>query len=280
MQQKGLVTLSAAEVAAAIAGYSSSATFKRLLEGAAHRPALLPIVGRFIHLCSVFGGCQASLAGELAVRQDLFRDLGEPEALADNSVEVAAGVFFGAIDEFGDREDHHRRTHRALAQATLKGLARFYQCDDSTLRQLVTEHAPTRTAIARALAGYGVNLVMDSEKVFRALGFHLATEIIADQEFNILHNFFRDHRPDLVTYLEQNEVRIGGKVLPAYFWISRHSVADAEHFAAAVESANLALRYHVPVAQCAEAKAWMLAGVVEMAQMEADFMNAVSPDVA
>lgn len=276
MHESGPVTLGQAEISAITASYHSSAAFKRLLEGAAHRPALLPIVARYIHFCSVFGGCQASLAGELAVRQDLFRDLGEPAALGDNSVEVAAGIFFGAIDEFGDREDQNRRTHRSLAQATLKGLAGYYQCDDATLRAMVLDHAATRDCLARCLAGYGVNLVMDTEKLFRAVGFHLATEILADEEFCLLHDFFRAHRPDLVQYLEQNEVRIGGKVLPAYFWIQRHSVADAEHFAAAVESANLALRYHFPVAQRAQAKQWILDGVRENAQLEADFMAAVA----
>ncbi len=278
MHKEGQVLLTRAEVAPAIAGFGSSATFKRRLEENAHRPELLQVVGRFIHFCSVFGGCQASFAGELAVRQDLFRDLDEPDAVADNSVDVAAGVFFGAIDEFGDREDPNRRTHRALAQATLKGLARYYLCDDTRLRQLIVEHAPTRVAITGALSGYGVNQVMDTKKVFNALGFHLGTEILADQEFNTLHDFFREHRPDLVAYLQDNEVRINGRVMPAYFWISRHSIADAEHFDAAVESANLALRYHVPTTQQAQAKAWILAGVSEIAKLAADFMNAVNSD--
>lgn len=279
MHEKGLVTLAEAEISAILAERHSSLTFQRALEAAAHLPALLPLVGRFIHCCSVYGPCQASLAGELAVRQDLFRDPGEPAAIGDNSVEVAAGIFFGAIDEFGDREEPSRRTHRILAQATLKGLARYYQCDDQALSKLVLEHAATNAAIPKVLAGYGVNLVMDTAKLFRAVGFHLGTEILADQEFGILHRFFHSHRPDLVAYLRDCEVRVGGHQLPAYFWIERHSVADAEHFAAAVKSANLALQYHYPAEQRAQAKQWILAGVREISEVEQEFMSALGrPD--
>jgi hypothetical protein len=282
MNRDGLVRLDAAAVSRRIAEHHTGTTFARALEQAAHSEQLLTIMSRFIHYCSVFGGCQASLAGEMAVRQELFRDPGEPEATADNSVEIAAGVFFGAIDEFGDRESSltspKRQTHRSLAQATLKGLASFYGRELATLRQQTTDHGPTRQAMARVLLGYGVNTVMDDEKIFRALGFHLATEIIADEEFCTLDRLFRQQRPDIAAFLGELQVAVGPTTLPAYFWISRHTVADAEHFAAALESANLALDYYAGAAPREQVLEWILGGVADNAAVAAEFMNAVTKD--
>ena len=79
-------------------------------------------------------------------------------------------------------------------------------------------------------------------------------------------------------YLEGTEVRVGGKVLPAYFWIERHSVADAEHFAAAVASVNLALQYYSVASERPQAKQWILAGVAEIAQLESAFIGAMLSD--
>jgi hypothetical protein len=270
------VQITPAEIEHKIALHYRATTFQKHLEDAVDTEILMRIMCRYIHYCSVFGGCQASLAGEMSVRQDVFRDDNEPGPLADNSVEVAAGVFFGAVDEFGDREMTQRRTHRSLAQATLKALAQFYNYDTNKLDHVMIRHQPTHEAIQRALIGYGVNIIMDEPKLFRALGFHLGTEILADQEFGIMNVFFRTKRPDIARYLEQAEIQVGGQTLPAYFWISRHTVADAEHFDAAVQSANQALQYYAGTADRTQVKEWILEGVQEIAVLEADFMSHVA----
>ena len=90
----------------------------------------------YIQFNSVFGGGVANLAGQIASRQELFRDAEEPLAMiADRSVEVAGHIFFAAIDEFGDREKRQRGHHRALAQATLKGVAAYFDLMPDVLRR-------------------------------------------------------------------------------------------------------------------------------------------------
>jgi hypothetical protein len=242
---------------------------------AADDAGLLRILSRFIYYASIFGACQAQLAGELAARQGLFRDPSLPGAFDDCSVEVACGVFFGAIDEFGDREVSGHITHRVLGQATLKALCQYFSADDATLRKVMKGHEPTRESIRRTMEGYGVNMALDDAKLFRCLGFHLATELLADEEFCTIASVLRSHHKPLVDFLQDADVTIAGRKVPALYWIDRHTVADAEHFAAAVESGNQALSFYAGPDR-ALAKTWMLQGVAEMAKLEAYFMGHVA----
>lgn len=268
------------EINQRIAEYYSAATFTDMLQASADSDELMLLVGRYIHYCSVFGASQANLAGAIGVRQELFRDPNEAGAMADVCAEVAAGVFFGAIDEFYDRDIPGHMTHRALAQATLKGLARFYDWDSDKLERLIHHHRPTIEAMQRGTEGYGVGMAMDEAKLFRAFGFHLGTEILADEEFCLLDQFFQARRPDIVDYLTNTPISVHGVSLPAYFWIGRHTIADAEHFDAAVDCAALALKYYAGGADRGQAKAWILEGVAEIAELERDFMSAVLTELA
>ncbi|WP_159397670.1 hypothetical protein [Sorangium cellulosum] len=274
MQGESVTTIERREIADALARNVSLDALRQHLEGAAAGEDLLRVVARFVHYASVFGGSQASLAGELSVRQDLFRLPGEPAAVADNGVEVAASIFFGAIDEFGDRE--MRRTHRALGQAMLKALTRYLGVSYERLDEIVLGHRPTREIVARVLAGYGVNQVKDEAKLFRAFGFHLGTELLADEEFAIFDRFFQTRRPDIVEHLQSTEMDVGGVMYPAYYWVKRHTVADAEHFEAAIDGANRALRHYAGGAARETVKRWLLEGVREIALVELDFLRWVT----
>ena len=96
-------------------------------EGAAAPAHLLSVLGRYVQFNSAFGPGLANLAGEIAARQGLFRDADEPvRILADRAAEVAADFFYAAVDEFDDRATAWRDTHRTLAQATVKGMGRFF----------------------------------------------------------------------------------------------------------------------------------------------------------
>src|SRR6185295_4655061 len=146
---------------------------------------------------SIFGSGVANLAGEIGARQNLFRDADEPAALiADRSVEVAAPFFFAAIDEFGGAG--HRSTHRTLAQATLKGAGCFLGYDGATLNRLAEPNLRTLTAMDKVRAGYAINQQVGEQELFRAIGFHIGSEVLADEEFNLLDGFLRAEYADLV----------------------------------------------------------------------------------
>jgi hypothetical protein len=235
---------------------------------------LLRALGRYIHFNSTFGGGVANLAGEIAVRQDLFRDPEEAvEILADRSVDVAADIFFAAVDEFDDRATTHRDTHRTLAQATLKAAGAFFGYDTAGLNRVARPNEATLAAIRNVRDGYGVNQVMDAPKIFRAIGFHVSSEILADEEFRVLDGFLRAQHPELVTHLEQTVVAIGGVEHAAYFWIQIHTSVEADHFQSAVQGANRALRYYRGPESQAEVKGWILQGFQEFATVQAECMD-------
>src|SRR6266446_3200544 len=206
---------------------------------------LVCLLSRYIHFNSVFGSGVANLAGEIGSRQDLFRDTEEKVAIiADRSVEVAADIFFAAIDEFGDHNRIIRSTHRTLAQATLKALGRYFGLSSEEFDKLARPCGPTLAAMTEVRDGYRVNQVIDELKIFRAIGFHIGSEVLADEEFNVLDAFLRANYPELVNYLMKTKVTINGSENVAYRWIEIHTTLEADHFSAAVKSANLALRYY------------------------------------
>lgn len=262
------------DLAAILSAHPGSRIFRESLAAIEDPQELVWALARYVQFNSVFGGGVANLAGEIASRHDLFRDAGEEvDLIADRSVEVAAQIFFAAIDEFGDRDKGQRGNHRALAQATLKGVAGFFGCSPLTLNQTAKADQETLAAMNEVRAGYGLNRALDEPKLFRAMGFHIGSEVLADEEFNILDHFLQTNFPELVEYLKNNNVSIGGVPSPAYCWIQIHTHVEANHFQAAVTSANLALRYYAGEQTKASIKSWILDGFREFALVQTEFMK-------
>src|SRR6266852_1882657 len=137
-------------------------------EGATEPPAFLSLLGRYVQFNSAFGPGLASLAGQIAARQGLFRDPDEPvRILADRAAEVAADCFYAAVDEFDDRATPWRDTHRTLAQATLKGLGTCFGYRDEQLNEVVRINPATRTAMEEVWEGYGIGARLDEPRLFR-----------------------------------------------------------------------------------------------------------------
>jgi len=234
-------------------------------------------LANYIQFNSVFGSGVANLAGEIASRQDLFRDPDETiEITADRSVEVAAEIFFAAIDEFGGNSSSRRSTHRSLAQATLKGCGCFLSLSTVELNNVATLADSTQLAIRKVCEGYRINQAVDEPKLFRGIGFHIGSEVLADQEFNILDEFLCANYPALVEYLKKTKVWINGTENGSYVWIQIHTSVEADHFNAAVSGANLALRYYAGDQTQACIKAWILEGFREFSVVQTAFMKLLS----
>jgi hypothetical protein len=248
--------------------------FTRALRRIETDEQLLRAIGRYVQFNAIFGGGVANLAGEVAARQALFRDAAEPNALlSDRSVEVAAEIFSAAVDEFGSRAAARRHTHRTLAQATLKGAGEFFGCDPPTLERIARSNPATLLAVGRVHEGYGLNRALDDAALFRAMGFHIGSERLADEEFRLLDAFLREEHADLVHHLKNSDVAINGATHPAYLWIQIHTTVEAGHFADAVVSANQALRYYAGNDSARQVKQWVLEGVTRFAEVQMDFME-------
>jgi len=257
--------------------HTGNAAFANALEQLAATEELVSVLGRYIHFNSVFGSGVANLAGEIGSRQDLFRDPEEEvDSIADRSVEVAANIFCAAIDEFGDPNQVSRSNHRSLAQATLKAVGNFFGLSPAELDRIARPCEATIDAMADVRNGYCINRTLHEQKIFQAIGFHVGSEVLADEEFNILDRFLRSRFPDLVKYLIATRVTISGCDNIAYRWIQIHTTIELDHFKAAVRGANLALRYYGESESTIFAKGWLLNGFRQFTETQTKFMEGLT----
>jgi hypothetical protein len=259
-----------------LATHHGGELFRAVLERITTPEELVRVLGRYIYFNSVFGGGVANLAGEVAVRQDLFRDPDESvRVLADRSVEVASDIFMAAVDEFDDRVASYRDTHRTLAQATLKGTGAHFGFDNATLDRITQPNPGTLDAIRNVREGYGVSQIMSDAALFKGMGFHVGSEVLADQEFNVLDQTLRSGFPELVQSLENVRIEIGGNSYPAYFWIRVHTSVEADHFSAAVKGVNTALKFHTHSGSASSAKEWVMDGFRNFARVQGLFFTSL-----
>jgi hypothetical protein len=209
---------------------------------------LVRFLGRYISWNSGFGSGVASLAAKIGRSRRLFFDPHEPiTACADRSVHVGSFFFDAARDEFDDRDTAHRDTHRTLAQAALKATAAFYGLSAEEVNRSLAEPLWLTSLGARTQTGYGLGAPDDHASVFRAMGFHLGSEILADTEFSNIDRHLRALRPELVAHLQATRVHLAGQEHDAWFWIGVHSghgnAVEADHFAWAIEGVTEAFRF-------------------------------------
>jgi hypothetical protein len=186
---------------------------------------------------------------------------------------VAADFFHAAIDEFDDRATPWRDTHRTLAQATLKGLGRVLGYEPVQLNDVVKINRGTDDAMQKVQEGYGLGAALSEERLFRGMGFHTGSEVLADEEFTIIDRILREKRPDIVKSLKELKVEIAGGKHDAYYWIFIHTSVEADHFDAAVQGVNKALRYYSGTTPEATVKSWILAGFRDFADVQQAFMD-------
>ena len=212
------------------------------VEGAASPGALLSVVGRYVQFNSAFGPGLANLAGEIAARQGLVprprraaahrrRPRGRGRRPTSSTPPSTSSTT--ALTPWRD-------THRTLAQATLKAHGRATSAtrpSSSTTSSASTRPprrrwpgSPTATASAPRL---------DDARLFRAMGFHTGSEVLADAEFNVLDQGLRDGAPEMVEALREDAGRRSrGQEHDAYYWVRIHTSVEADHFDAALKGVN------------------------------------------
>lgn len=265
------------EITEILAANTGNKAFALALERARSGPDLVRLLGRYIHFNSIFSCGVSALAGRIGACQKLFRDPGEQEdsLLGDRSAEIAAQIFFAAIDEFGDRSLKQRGTHRSLAQATLRGAAQFFGISARELTRSKLLNEGTLRAIAEVRHGYCLEGDLDDRRLLRGIGFHISSETLADEEFRILDEVLRRRFPELVRYLGGTSVGVNGFQLPGYHWIRIHTTVEVEHSNAAFRAAELALQYYAGPADRERIKEWILKGVQEFSELQARFMSSL-----
>ncbi|MEY2520801.1 MAG: hypothetical protein QOF24_2560 [Verrucomicrobiota bacterium] len=234
---------------------------------------LVDFMFRYATFNSIFAGGIASLAGKIHVSQHVFRDRDDTEfQLADRSAEIASRIFFAAEDEYDVCHLGKRVTHRALAQLFLRELLRVCQGGDMiTLneRRLDETHS---NLMSEVLEAYQATHGNEDEALFYAMGFHLASEQFADQEFNTIDEFLKRHVPTVVQSLQG---MTGPAGFDAYYWITTHCIVETEHAEFAADGIRLAFDYYVGDQQRNAILNAALKGVADFARIqESLFRNA------
>ena len=263
-------------LASMLSRHRGNQALQAAFESAGNAPRLLTILGRYIQFNSAFGPGLANLAGEIAACQGLFRDPEEPVLiLQDRAAHVASDFFYAAIDEFDDRATPWRDTHRTLAQACLNGMGAYFGYAPAQLNDVVSINPMTEASIQRVWEGYGLGARLPESRLFRGMGFHAGSEILADQEFVIIDRVLKKTRPEMVAALEAARVPVLGEKHNAYYWIRIHTGVEAEHFDAALAGVNNALRFYAGETDAGTVKAWILEGFDHFASVQSDFMAAL-----
>jgi hypothetical protein len=266
------------------------ARVKGVIEKAAADSAqLVRFMARYASWNGLFGSGVSSLAGKIGRSRSLFLEEGLPPAVSDRSVLVGSYFFDAARDEFDDRDTKHRDTHRCLAQATLLGFIDFARDvekkplfgDQAALGRLFDEPIWLVGLRQRVSIGYGLGSPDDYAAIFRSMGYHLGSEVLADQEFSVLDSTLRGTRKELADYLAAHTVTIAKQEHNSYQWIRIHSGhgggAEADHFAWAVRGVHRAFDY-TPESMHADLRDQIDEGYREFARDHREFFGKVLSD--
>ncbi|MEN8260010.1 MAG: hypothetical protein ABFS02_05395, partial [Pseudomonadota bacterium] len=189
-----MTTISQSELLALHDYKSRASSIKNeLLTACASPEKLIKFMARYTAWNALFGSGVASLAGKIGRCRGVFLSPARSiRAIADRSIYVASFFFDAARDEFDDRATLHRDTHRCLAQSTLQGIIDFYRQagllddHDTRINELVAEPFWLKALNERVAIGYGASSSDQVGALFRSMGYHLASELLADQEFSVI----------------------------------------------------------------------------------------------
>jgi hypothetical protein len=217
---------------------------------AASNPAkLYYFMQRYAYFNSFAGSLVARLASSIGLSYQLFQNAEiSVKDQSDRGLEIAAKVLVATIDEHADA-GAQQVPHRTLAQATLKAIGDYAKLNDADLNQITQTPDWMGDIITDLIASYQGE-INNIEALVTALGFHLGSELLADQEYSLIDKVIRytNRGHGFDAWLHGKQVEIAGKRLSPWYWIVVHgkhnaSGVEAEHFQFALEALNLVAQY-------------------------------------
>lgn len=207
---------------------------------------------QFFQRYSHFNGYASAMISRLASTIGLSRyTFSNSELLvteeADRGMDIAAQIMSAAADEGANNTP----VHRALAQLTVKTVGDYAELDDQDRNQIAQIPSWLKEIISQVISNYQ-GQIDDEESLVKAMGFHLASEMLGDREYALLDMVIRHEQKGVGfdQYLKQvaKPASINGHRYTPWSWVlihSRHdgSGAEAEHSEFAVSALNMAMRY-------------------------------------
>lgn len=231
---------------------------------AVQKPLMLYV---FFQRYSYFNGYASASVARLASSIGLSRYLFSNSELlvteeADRGMEIAAKVMTAAADEGANDSP----VHRALAQLTVKTVGDYAGLSVDE-RNAISPVPIWLRNISEAVISNYQGIPGDVASLVKAMGFHLASEMLGDQEYTLLDKVVRHENCDtgFDAYLRNKAkpVKIGNHRYTPWSWILIHSQyggsgVEVEHFECGLDALNLAARFR-PETE-AQMKSWALEG--------------------
>ncbi|WP_019508824.1 hypothetical protein [Pleurocapsa sp. PCC 7319] len=206
----------------------------------------------FFQRYSHFNGYASAMISRLASTIGLSRyTFSNPELIvkeeADRGMDIAAQVMSAAADEGANGTP----VHRALAQLTVKTVGDYAELTDQERNTFAKIPSWLQEIVRDVISNYE-GKINDEAALIKAMGFHMASEMLGDREYALLDMVVRYENKGIGfdRYLKQEAkpVLINDHRYTPWSWVlihSRHdgSGVEVEHSEFAISALNMAVRY-------------------------------------
>ncbi|MGF1589883.1 MAG: hypothetical protein ACFCU7_11680 [Pleurocapsa sp.] len=206
----------------------------------------------FFQRYSHFNGYASAMIARLASTIGLSRyTFFNPELIvkeeSDRGMDIAAQIMSAAADEGANGTP----VHRALAQFTVKTVGDYANLNDIERNEFANIPDWLKQIVQEVVSIYE-GKIDDQASMIKAMGFHMASEMLGDREYALLDMVVRHENKGIGfdRYLKQKAkpVLINDHRYTPWSWVvihSRHdgSGVEAEHSEFAISALNMAVRY-------------------------------------
>ena len=206
----------------------------------------------FFQRYSHFNGYASAMIARLASTIGLSRyTFSNPEMIvkeeSDRGMDIAALVMSAAADEGANGTP----VHRALAQLTVRTVGDYANLNDTERNEFANVPDWLKQIVREVMSIYE-GKIDDEASMVKAMGFHMASEMLGDREYALLDMVVRHENKGIGfdRYLKQKAkpALINDHRYTPWSWVVIHSKHDgtgveAEHSEFAVNALNMAVRY-------------------------------------
>jgi len=203
---------------------------------------------RYSHFNGYASAMIARLASTVGLSRYCFKN---PELTvteeSDRGMDIAAQILSAAADEGANGSP----VHRALSQLSVKTVGDYAELNDQERNQFANIPDWLKEIERNVISTYE-GRVNDEESMVKAMGFHMASEMLGDREYALLDMVVRHENQGIGfdRYLKEKAkpAIINDHRYSPWSWILIHSKyngsgVEAEHSEFAISALNMAVRY-------------------------------------